>query len=105
MEALGVLEKEAGRQENFDLEDTGAEEGMVRLFINVGRKDNVKPGNILGAVAGESGMPGELVGTIDMFDKYTFVEVPKEYGAAVLKAMKKAKIKGKNINIEPANGR
>ena len=34
-------------------------------------------------------MPGDLVGAIDMFDSYTFVEVPREYGAAVLKAMKK----------------
>lgn len=105
-EALGMLDKESGKQENYDFSDTGAEEeGMVRLFINIGRKDGVKPGNILGAVAGESGMPGDLVGTIDMFDKYTFVEVPKEYAEVVLKAMKKAKVKGKSVNIEPANGK
>lgn len=105
-EALGMLDKESGKQENYEFSDTGAEEeGMVRLFINIGRKDGVKPGNILGAVAGESGMPGDLVGTIDMFDKYTFVEVPKEYAEVVLKAMKKAKVKGKSVNIEPANGK
>ena len=50
-----------------------------------------------------SGMPGSLVGAIDMYDKYTFVEVPKEYGREVLEAMKNAKIKGKSINMEPAN--
>ena len=44
-----------------------------------------------------------LVGAIDMYDKYTFVEVPKEYGREVLEAMKNAKIKGKSINMEPAN--
>ena len=104
-EALGTLEKEGGKQENYDFDNTGAEEGMVRLFINIGKKDHAKPGNILGAIAGESGMPGDLVGTIDMFDSYTFVEVPKEYGEKVLKAMKQAKIKGKSVNIEPANAR
>lgn len=86
-----------------DFGDTGAEEGMVRLFINIGKKQNVKPGDILGAVAGETGMPGKLVGSIDMYDKYTFVEVPREYAADVLKVMQDAKIKGKNISIEPAN--
>lgn len=86
-----------------DFEDTGAEDGMVRLFINVGKKQNVRPGDVLGAIAGESGMPGRLVGSIDMYDKYTFVEVPREYAAEVLKAMQDAKIKGKSINIEPAN--
>ena len=65
----------------------------------------VKPGDILGAIAGESGISGRLVGSIDMYDKYTFVEVPREYGAAVLKAMKNAKIKGKSINVEPANAK
>ena len=40
-----------------------------------------------------------------MYDKYTFVEVPAENGKEVLFAMKNAKIKGKKINIEPANAR
>ena len=76
---------------------------MVRLFINIGKRDHVKPGDILGAVAGESGMPGGLVGAIDMFDKYTFVEVPREYGREVLNGMKHAKIKGHAVSMEPAN--
>lgn len=76
-----------------------------RLFINIGKKQKVRPGDILGAVAGESGIPGKLVGTIDMYDKYTFVEVPRENAADVLRAMKNTKIKGKTINVEPANGR
>ncbi|MFV0467241.1 MAG: DEAD/DEAH box helicase [Lachnospiraceae bacterium] len=87
----------------FDFTNTGAEDGMVRLFINIGKKQRVKPGDILGAIAGESGMPGNLVGAIDMYDKYTFVEVPSEYGKEVLEAMKTAKIKGNSINVEPAN--
>ncbi len=84
------------KKEEYDFANTGAEEGMVRLFINIGKKDKIKPGDILGAIAGESGMPGRLVGAIDMFDKYTFVEVPREYGKEVLNAMKHAKIKGKS---------
>ena len=88
------------------LSDTGAEEeGMVRLFINVGRKQNVRPGDILGAIAGESGIQGKLVGSIDIHDKYTFVEVPREVAEDVLEAMKNVKIKGKTINVEPASAK
>lgn len=101
--ALGGNEERPASVSEIDFENTGAEEGMVRLFINIGKKQNVKPGDILGAIAGESGMPGKLVGAIDMFDKYTFVEVPREYGHEVLQAMANVKIKGKSINIEPAN--
>ena len=86
-----------------DFGDTGAEAGMVRLFINLGKNQRVKPGDILGAIAGETGMPGKLIGSIDMYDKYTFVEVPREYASDVIQVMKTAKIKGKSINIEPAN--
>ena len=75
------------------------------VFINIGKNQNVKPGDILGAIAGESGMPGKMVGSIDMYDKYTFVEVPREQADIVLQAMKDARIKGKNIHIEKANRR
>ena len=100
----GMTMSDDGSAEDMDFGDTGAEEpGMVRLFINIGKKQKAKPGDILGALAGETGMPGKLIGTIDMFDKYTFVEVPREYAKDVLHAMQNAKIKGKSIAIEPAN--
>ena len=102
---MGEFEQNTLPKREDDFGDTGAEEGMVRLFINIGKKQKVRPGDILGAVAGESGIPGKLVGTIDMYDKYTFVEVPRENAADVLRAMKNTKIKGKSINVEPANGR
>lgn len=101
--SLALGEKQEEQLKDFDFGNTGAEDGMVRLFINIGKKQNIRPGDILGAIAGESGMPGKLVGSIDMYDKYTFVEVPREYASEVLKAMENSKIKGKNINIEPAN--
>ncbi len=100
-ELLGNTENGKTQEENFG--DTGAEEGMVRLFINIGKKQGIRPGDILGAIAGESGISGNLVGTIDLYDKYTFVEVPREVASDVLEAMKNVKIKGKSINVEPAN--
>ena len=89
-----------GRDSRYD----SGREDMARLFINIGKNQNVKPGDILGAIAGESGMPGKMVGSIDMYDKYTFVEVPRENADAVLNALKDVKIKGKNIHMEKANG-
>lgn len=77
--------------------------GMTRLFINLGKNHNVKPGDILGAIAGESGMPGRLVGSIDMYDRYTFVEVPRAQADRILESMSNAKIKGKNVHVEKAN--
>lgn len=101
----GMTEDNKNTEENdWEFGDTGAgEDGMVRLFINIGKKQRVRPGDILGAIAGKSGMDGKLIGTIDMYDKYTFVEVPREYAREVLNAMKNVKIKGKTVAVEPAN--
>ena len=101
----GMTEDNKNTEENdWEFGDTGAgEDGMVRLFINIGKKQRVRRGDILGAIAGESGMDGKLIGTIDMYDKYTFVEVPREYAREVLNAMKNVKIKGKTVAVEPAN--
>ena len=78
---------------------------MATLFLNVGKDQNVKSGDILGAVAGESGIPGKWIGSIDMYDKYTFVEVPKDCAEEVLECMKRVKIRGKSVKAERANRR
>ena len=102
--AIGSKGKEA-QPEEADYENTGAEPGMVRLFINIGRNQKVRTGDIVGGIAGETGIPGKLIGSIDIYDKYTFVEVPREYAHDVIKIMKDNQIKGKKINIEPANSK
>lgn len=83
----------------------GSGRPMARMFINIGKAQRVTPGDILGAVAGESGIPGRMVGSIDMYDGYTFVDVPEEYADTVEQAMNRARIKGKTVHVERANGR
>lgn len=90
--------------EEFHFDTDKDDSRMVRLFINIGKKDKIKPANILGAIAGESGMPGKLVGSIDMMDNYTFVDVPAIHAEKILKAMNdNVQIKGRRVNVEKAN--
>ncbi len=78
------------------------DENMARLFFNIGKKDNVRAKDFVGAIAGECGIPGKVIGSIDLFNEYTFVDVPKELVKDVIKGMKDCKIKGKKVNIEIA---
>lgn len=98
-------EKQESKPEQSYFENTGADPGMARLFINIGKKHRVRARDVVGAIAGETGMPGELIGTIDIYDKFTFVEVPIEHAQNVLSVMKNNQIRGKKINIEPARGK
>jgi ATP-dependent RNA helicase DeaD len=76
---------------------------MVRLFINIGKNQGVRPRDIVGAIAGESGLPGKMIGSISTYDKYTFVDVPKGHDREILRAMKNAKIRGKSVRMERAS--
>ncbi len=89
---------------NFDgTEFYGGEgERMVRLFINAGKKNKIRTKDIVGAIANEAGVPGKTLGAIDLYDDYTFVDVPSEFVRDILHGMKNAKIKGKKVHIEIA---
>ncbi len=79
-----------------------SKKNMARLFINVGRKAKVGPREIVGAITGEAGMQGDMIGQIDIYDKFSFVEVPRDFVDHVIKKMNKTQIRGVKIKIEEA---
>jgi len=91
--------------EDIDFGNTGARAGMVRLFINIGRANQIKPQDIVRAIAEEANIPGNIIGMINIYDKFTFVEVPEEVAARVMYTMHHNLIKGKKISVEPAKAR
>ena len=101
--ALGKSGEDEGENFSPSFENTEESSEMTRLFINIGKNQKIRAKDIVGAIAGETGMPGKLIGSIDIYDKFTFVDVPSEYASDVLHTMKNNQIKGKKINIEPAN--
>ncbi|MDR3540142.1 MAG: DEAD/DEAH box helicase [Desulfosporosinus sp.] len=85
--------------------NTGAAAGMVRFFINIGRIQQIRPQDIIRWIADESGISGNIIGTINIYDKFTFVEVPEEYASRVQSCMHQAMIKGRRVSVEPAKAR
>ena len=67
---------------------------MEKISINLGRKHHVSASHILGAVAGESGLPGKSFGRIEILDNCTLVSVPREHVKLVIDRMKGCKIMG-----------
>ncbi|HAN20979.1 MAG: hypothetical protein A2Y15_03195 [Clostridiales bacterium GWF2_36_10] len=76
------------------------DENMVGVKISIGRNDKISPNHILGAVAGETGLPGKIFGNIDIKDNYTTIDVPKEHKNLVVDSMNKSKIKGKKVTAQ-----
>ncbi len=86
-------------------ETSTAEQGMVRLFIDAGRESGVRPADIVGAIANEADIPGNTIGAIDIYDRFSFVDVPKRYLDQVLKRMDGATIRSKDARIRIATPR
>lgn len=85
--------------------NTGAKPGMVRLFITIGRLDNIKPGELTKIIAGETGISADLIGDIQIYDRFAFLEVPEDWASCVIGCLNKQYVKGRRISVEPARGR
>lgn len=85
-------------------EERTRDANMTRLFLNLGNKDRIRPNDIVGAIAGETGVPGKSIGGIDIFDNFSFVDVPQKDAEHVIRVMKNNTIKGKTVNMEISKG-
>lgn len=72
---------------------------MVTLCIAAGRKDKLRPGDILGALTGDAGLPGSQVGKIAIFDFQAFVAVERDAAKQALKRLNEGKIKGRSLKV------
>jgi len=73
---------------------------MVTLCINAGRKDKVRAGDILGALTGNTDLPGKQIGKIDIFDRLAYVAVERPIGKRALKILSEGKIKGRKFRVK-----
>ncbi|ADG06313.1 DEAD/DEAH box helicase [Kyrpidia tusciae] len=94
-----------GEEEDYDFGETGASPGMVRFFLNIGRSANVGPGDLVRIISEETGIPGQAIGKIDLYDRFAFVEVEEESAPFVFEALRQARINGLRVNLEPARPR
>jgi ATP-dependent RNA helicase DeaD len=78
------------------------EPGMVRLLLDVGKAQGVRPGDVVGAIAGEAGIPGRSIGAIDIRTNQTFVDVKEDHAEKVLNKVKHWTLRGQKVKLERA---
>jgi len=72
---------------------------MCRYRIDVGNNNNVKPGNILGAVANEADIDSEYIGSIQIFDNFSTIDLPNEMPQEVLEMLRKTVVCSMRLNM------
>jgi ATP-dependent RNA helicase DeaD len=70
----------------------------VRLVLDVGRVNDVRPGDIVGAIANETGISGRAIGGIDIHDRVTMVEIPADHAGRVLDRLGGVYIRSRAVN-------
>jgi ATP-dependent RNA helicase DeaD len=77
-------------------------EGTVRLSMAIGKRDGIRPADVVGSIANEADIPGRDIGPIDIRDDVTFVSVPAEVVDHVIESVGKAKFRGRSVNLRVA---
>ena len=79
--------------------DAPAEAGMERYRIEVGSRHNVRPGNIVGAIANEAGLDSQFIGRITIHEEYSLVDLPVGMPREIFRDLKKAWVVGRQLRI------
>jgi ATP-dependent RNA helicase DeaD len=98
---LKMRMKEAKAQAASE-EMKGPREGYDRLFVTIGKKDRVHPKDIIEALSENTSIPAGKIGDIDLYDKFSFVEVAKEYTAEVLDRLGRTTLLDRPVTFEKA---
>ncbi len=76
--------------------------GMTRYRLAVGKRDGVRPGNIVGAVANEAGIEGNSIGPIQIYQSYTTIDLPQHLSTDVQEILREAWVSGRQLKMRPA---
>lgn len=76
--------------------------GQTRLWMNLGEAQGVKPIDVVNAVAGETGLSGKVVGTVDVREKHLFLDVADEHVNGIIAKLNRAQIKGHKVKLKVA---
>jgi ATP-dependent RNA helicase DeaD len=78
------------------------EKGMVRLTLNAGTAQGVKPGDIVGTIASLANLPGNAIGEINILEKHTLVDIAQQFVVQALAKSGKYRIRKTAVTLERA---
>lgn len=93
--------KEIATKEAYEKAE-GPKNGMVRLFMTIGRKDKIKVTDIVKSISTEAGIPFNKIGVIKVLDRFTFVEVPEDLAERVIRSVDDVMMKGRRVRVQKA---
>lgn len=76
----------------------------TRLYVGIGARDEVRAGDLVGALAGEAGIPGSAIGKIEIRDSFSIVEIQADLADKVINAVNGTTVKGRSVRVDYDRG-
>ena len=76
--------------------------GQTRLWMSLGAEQGVAPIDFVNSVAGETGLPGKVVGKVDVRERHAFVDVASEHANSIIAKLNRSEIKGQKVKVKLA---
>ncbi len=75
---------------------------QARLYMNIGEEMGITPGDVVGAILGETGLPALVVGTVDIRERHLFVDVAAEHANSIIAKLNRTRIKNQKLKVKLA---
>lgn len=100
--ALLLLDRKSAKKATASVgaAHAAAPESWVRLFVSAGKRDDLGPGDLLGALTSQSGVPGKRVGRIDVRESHSLIEVRESDAKKVISAMNGITLGGRSLRVD-----
>jgi ATP-dependent RNA helicase DeaD len=84
--------------------------GMAKVYIGTGKEAGVRPGDLVGAIANEAGLNSNMIGAVEVMDRFSLVEVPEVLAREIIATLSRTRIKGQKVAVrlfleKPRGGR
>jgi ATP-dependent RNA helicase DeaD len=91
-------EKRGARADRLPKRGNSAKDAsFVRIYVPIGRMSKIRPGDLVGAIANEAGVDSSVIGSIEITDKFSLVEVPDAAADDIIEALNRTTIRGKRV--------
>ncbi|MEK7352409.1 MAG: DbpA RNA binding domain-containing protein, partial [Nitrospirota bacterium] len=108
--AGGMMPRE-GQSRPFNAPGRGGRTaGMAKVYIGAGREAGIRPGDLVGAIANEAGLNSNVIGAVEVMDRFSLVEVPEVLAREIIETLSRTRIKGQKVAVrlfleQPRGGR
>lgn len=93
---------EAAKRPAVAKESKRTPSGKTRLYMSVGKESGVGPKDVVGAIMGETGLPPEVIGTIDIRERHLFADVASEHANSIIAKLNRTRIKEQRVKVKVA---